>query len=51
MSRGQAPAAAIPMTAQQRELLESILNKYHTAQQLAKRIRIVLLANKLILRN
>lgn len=46
MSRGQAPAAAITMTAHQRELLECTLNKYHTGQQLAKRIRIVLLAHE-----
>lgn len=46
MSRGQAPAAAISMTVQQRSILEGIANKHQTGQQLAKRIRIVLLANE-----
>jgi len=46
MSRGQAPAAAIPMTLLQQSLLKEIVVKHTTGQQQAKRVKILLLANQ-----
>ena len=44
MGRGQSPAPAIPMSTHQREMLLSLVGKHSLGQQLAKRIRILLLA-------
>ena len=46
MSRGQAPAASIPMSQMQQNILKEIVSKYTTAQQKAKRANILLLANQ-----
>ncbi len=46
MSRGQAPAPAIPMTLLQQSLLQEIALKHTTSQQQAKRVNILLLANQ-----
>lgn len=45
MGRGHPPAAPIAMTSLQREVLQDIGRKHTTSQQIAKRIRILLLAN------
>lgn len=46
MGRGQAPAPPIPMTVLQREVLQDLGRRHTTSQQIAKRIRILLLANQ-----
>jgi len=46
MGSGQAPATAIPMTPYQLDVLSELGRKHTTAQQIAKRIQILLLAQK-----
>lgn len=46
MGRGRPPAAPIPMTSHQKEVLEDIGRKHTTGQQIAIRIKILLLANE-----
>lgn len=46
MGRGQAPAPPIPMTPLQKEVLQDIWRRHTTSQQLAKRIKILLMANQ-----
>lgn len=46
MGRGQAPAAAIPMSEYQRDFLIRLSRKHSIGHQLAKRIQILLLASE-----
>jgi len=46
MGRGQAPAVPIPMTLLQKEILQDIGRRHTTSQQLAKRIKLLLMANQ-----
>ncbi|MEM6379784.1 MAG: helix-turn-helix domain-containing protein [Bacteroidota bacterium] len=46
MGRGQAPAAPIAMTPLQKEILQDIERQHKTSQQIAKRIKILLMANQ-----
>ena len=46
MGRGHAPAPAIPMTEMQNQLLSRLGRQHKTPQQVAKRIRILLMAHE-----
>lgn len=46
MGRGQAPAAAIAMTAYQVEVLTELIKSHKTGQQISKRAQILLLAHE-----
>lgn len=46
MSRGKAPASALPMSASQKNILEQLTRNHNTGQQTVKRAKILLLGHK-----